>query len=406
MIDDDNWDDIFRSQPEPQPERTGTEPIEAAPVSRRARRRGFDRPVRRKAGRGAVALGVIALLLGIGAAGAWVAWANFEPQIRQVLGIELPNDYEGDGNGEEVLITITPGDIGEDVAKALQQEGVTMSFRAFYDLLLADASISFQPGTYALQREMSARAALDALLDAANRVENRITIPEGTILADTLELLALGTGLPLEDFQAAVADPAAYGLPVEAPSLEGYLFPATYTFDPDVTAQQIVDQLVGEMATRLDALGVSAADRYRVLTLASIVQREAGSDLDDFGKVARVFENRIVEGMLLQSDATVHYGLREFDSVFTTDAERADPSNPYNTYANPGLPVGPIGAPGQVALEASVSPPEGPWFYFVTVNLATGETVFSETLAQHEAAVRQLQEWCNASEENRTVYCD
>lgn len=406
MTDDDNWADIFTSQPHSTKGAPRTEPDGSAVTSRRARRAGFGRPVRRRPGRGALALGIVALLLGLGAAGVWVAWTNFEPQIREALGIELPNDYESDGNGEEVLVTIVPGDIGEDVALTLQRTGVTMSFSAFYDLLLADESISFQPGTYALEGEMSARSALDALLDPANRVEKRITIPEGTILADTLELLALGTGLPIEDFEAAVADPAVYGAPAEAPSLEGYLFPATYTFDPGVTAQRIVEQLVGEMTARLDALGVAPEDRYRVLTLASVVQREAGSNLDDFGRVARVFANRIDEGMLLQSDATVHYGTGDFDSVFTTDAERADASNPYNTYANPGLPVGPIGAPGQVAIEASVSPPEGGWLYFVTVNLATGETVFSETIEQHEAAVRQLREWCNSSEENRTVYCD
>nr|WP_211161094.1 endolytic transglycosylase MltG [Microcella alkalica] len=345
-------------------------------------------------------------MLGLGGLGVWLAWSNFEPQIRELLGIELPNDYEGDGNGQEVLVTIVPGDIGEDVALTLQQSGVTMSFSAFYDLLLADSSISFQPGTYSLQGEMSAQAALDALLDPANRVENRVTIPEGTVLPETLELLALGTGLPIEDFQAAIADPTRFGVPADAPSIEGYLFPATYTFDPGVTAEQVIERLASEMTARLDALGIPAEDRYRVLTLASVVQREAGSDLEDFGRVARVFTNRIDEGMLLQSDATVHYGTQDFDSVFTTDAERADASNPYNTYANPGLPIGPIGAPGDAALEAAAAPPEGEWLYFVTVNLATGETVFSETLAQHEAAVRQLQEWCNASEENRTVYCD
>lgn len=407
--DDDTWAEIFATQPDS--DRRGDRGADAgetdeAPPTRRARRSGFDRPARRRGGRAPVVIGVILLLLGLGAGAAWFAWTNFEPQIREVLGIELPNDYEGDGNGEEVLVTIVPGDIGEDVALTLQQSGVTMSFSAFYDLLLADSSIGFQPGTYALQGEMSARAALDALLDPANRVESRVTIPEGTVLSDTLELLALGTGLPVEDFQAAIADPTRYGVPAEAPSIEGYLFPATYTFEPGTTAEQVIERLANEMTTRLDELGVAPEDRYRVLTLASVVQREAGSDLDDFGRVARVFVNRIDEGMLLQSDATVHYGTGNFDSVFTTDAERGDASNPYNTYANPGLPVGPIGLPGQVAIEASVAPPEGDWLYFVTVNLATGETVFSETLAEHEAAVRQLQEWCNSSEENRTVYCD
>lgn len=412
--DDDTWAEIFASQPGDDARRRASAPEAdddtgapaAAPASRRARREGFDRPIRRRGGAGGIVAGVLALLLGLGALGVWLAWSNFEPQIRELLGIEEPNDYAGGGNGEEVLVTIAPGDIGEDVAKTLQQSGVTMSFSAFYDLLLADSSIAFQPGTYALQGEMSAQSALEALQNPENKLENRVTIPEGTVLPETLELLALGTGLPVEDFQAAVADPTRYGVPAEAPSIEGYLFPATYTFDPGVTAAQVIERLASEMTARLDALGVAAEDRYRVLTLASVVQREAGSDLEDFGRVARVFANRIDEGMLLQSDATVHYGTQNFDSVFTTDAERADASNPYNTYANPGLPVGPIGAPGEAAISAASAPPEGEWLYFVTVNLATGETVFSENLGQHEAAVRQLQEWCNSSEENRTVYCD
>ena len=79
--------------------------------------------------------------------------------------------------------------------------------------------------------------------------------------------------------------------------------------------------------------------------------------------------------------------------------------NPYNTYANPGLPIGPIGNPGDVAIDAALHPADGPWLFFVTVNLDTGETVFSTTVDEHEAAVAQLQDWCAASEEN-AAYCE
>ena len=139
--------------------------------------------------------------------------------------------------------------------------------------------------------------------------------------------------------------------------------------------------------------------------LASIVQREAGSNLDDFPKVARVFQNRLDQGMNLESDATVAYGTGNTHTVWTTDAERADASNRYNTYANPGLPIGPIGNPGDVAINAAIRPADGPWLFFVPVNLATGETVFSSTIEEHEAAVARLQEWCAASEEN-AAYCE
>jgi UPF0755 protein len=147
---------------------------------------------------------------------------------------------------------------------------------------------------------------------------------------------------------------------------------------------------------------VPADKRYSTVVLASIVQKEAGS-VDDMGKVARVFQNRLDQGMPLQSDATVAYGAG-VKTVFTTDAQREDAGNPYNTYAHDGLPVGPISNPGDDAIKAALNPTPGPWLYFVTVDLKNGTTVFSETAEQHEQAVQQLQDWCNASAEN-DAYC-
>jgi UPF0755 protein len=132
-------------------------------------------------------------------------------------------------------------------------------------------------------------------------------------------------------------------------------------------------------------------DRHRVLTLAGLVQKEGGPEVD-FPKVARVFQNRIDQGMRLQSDATVSYGTGN-KSIFTEDEERADASNPYNTYANDGLPIGPISAPGQAAIDAVLNPVPGPWLYFVLINGETGETAFSTTGAEHEAAVEVWQQW-------------
>ncbi|MDX2026753.1 endolytic transglycosylase MltG [Microcella sp.] len=423
MTTNDAWDDIFRSQPgaaNPSAGEPAAAPVAAgeAPLSRRAaresegRRRGSGRDARRTPPTGPrrrrwpwVLLGVFSLLLGIGAAGATYVWMNYESQVRELLGWELPNDYEGSGNGTEVTVVIRPGDIGEDVARTLQREGVTMSFTAFYELLLADSSIVLFPGTYLLQEEMSAQAALDILRDPANRVTSSVTIPEGTTITDALGLLSIGTEIPFEEFEAAAIDPTIYGIPDEAPSLEGYLFPATYEFEPGLSAQEVIQVLVDEMFARLDARGVAPVDRHRILTMAALVQREAGPNTDDFGKIARVFYNRLESGWRLQSDATVAYGTGNFSTVWTTDAERADASNPYNTYANDGLPIGPIGLPGEVAIDAAITPTEGPWFFFVPINLQTGETVFSETADQHEAAAETLRQWCRASDEN-AAYCE
>ena len=193
-------------------------------------------------------------------------------------------------------------------------------------------------------------------------------------------------------------------MPASAPSLEGYLFPATYQFDPGVTAHDALQTLVDEMYSRLDALEVAPEDRFRVLTIASIIQRESGPNVEDMYKIARVFQNRIEQGIRLESDATVAYGTGNYHTVWTTDAERQDASNKWNTYANDGLPIGPIGLPGQDALDAAIHPADGDWLFFVTVNLKTGETVFSNNADDHSAAAEQLYAWCNASAENAS-YC-
>lgn len=349
----------------------------------------------------------IAILLGaVGGVGAF-AWLNYEEQVREVLGWQLPTDYEGTGNGEEVIVTVNSGDIGSDIAQTLHDSGVTMTFDAFYDLLLGlDTDPGFMPGNYSLQKEMSAQSALDALLNPENKVTDRLLITEGTVLPDALEIIAETTGIPLEEVQAASLDLASFGIPAEAPSLEGYLFPATYTLDGGQSAHDILQLLVNTMFERLDAAGVPVEDRHRILTMAALIQREAGAyDPNDFYKVSRVFYNRIDQGINLESDATVAYGAGTLHTVWTSDEDRANAANPYNTYANPGLPIGPIGAPGELAIDAALHPADGPWLFFVPINLATGETYFSETVDEHEAAAERLREWCRESDENAS-YCE
>jgi UPF0755 protein len=357
-----------------------------------------------KRGRGVLAAVLVVVLL-VGGGGAWFVWSNYESKVREVLGLPLDNDYVGTGTAPEVQITVQQGEYGDAIAQKLVDYGVTKSFDAVYRLLLADSSIVFTPGTYTLKTGMSAAAAIDVLRDPANRQVLKATIPEGSVLDTTFSILSEATGIPFSDFEAASADPTVFGIPKKAPSVEGFLFPATYEFDPNQDAAAIIDTMVKEMFARLDALGVLAKDHYAVVTFAALVQREAGSNPDDFAKIARVFQNRLDSGWKLESDATVAYGTGNLHTVWTTDEERADAGNLYNTYVHRGLPVGPIGLPGEVALKAVLRPAPGPWYFFVPVNLKTGETKFSETAAQHGAAVTELRAWCQASTENAS-YCD
>lgn len=363
-------------------------------------------PKRRRRGLIA-AIVTVAIVLGLGGGGAAAAWILYEDKVREVLGWELPNDYASTGNGQEAIVTIVSGDLGDVVARKLNQAGVTMTFDATWDYLLerdaAGDPVVFFPGSFRLQKEMSAESAVAALIDPANQILNQVLITEGMAYPEALEQIAAATGISLDELQAAADDLAALGIPDDAPNLEGWMFPATYQFDPGISAHDAIQITVDRMFEVLDGLGVPAEERLDILKMASLVQREAGSAAD-MPKIARVFYNRIDQGMLLESDATVAYGTGNTHTVWTTAEERQNPDNLYSTYVHPGLPYGPIGLPGEDAIRAALAPADGPWLFFVPINLATGETVFSETADQHQAAAEQLYAWCRASDENAS-YC-
>lgn len=339
---------------------------------------------------------VLVIFGGIAAAGVW-AMNTYGDKINEVMGWGESKDFEpGEATGE-ATVTIRSGDTGQPVSVALFEAGVTKTEDVFYDYLVAESPDAvFYPGVYQLQKKMTAEAALAALQNEDNRLANAVSIPEGATLEYFLPTVAETMGLPMEDFTAAIADPSAYG--VEADSLEGWLFPAVYEFDPDVTAAQVVQRMVDRTRESLTKAGVPAGDEQRVLTIASIIQREGRTD--DFPKVSRVIENRLAPGNsetngLLQMDSTAQYGVGELHAGAAGSSEKAltDP-NPWNTYIHPGLPKGPIATATDAAIDAAMHPADGPWFYFVTVNLNSGETVFSATYAEQQEAEKKLHAWC------------
>lgn len=361
-----------------------------------------DRDRRKSRIAGWVVFGVILAIIGGLVGGGFYVWNTYEDKIRAFMGWEEPRDYE-DGIAEgEATVTIISGDTGSTISTSLFQAGVTKTDSAFYDYLIKTGqNPDFQPGVYALKQKMSSAAALKALEDPSSRRENTAQLPEGLTMESTLTRLADGTGIPIADLQAAVADPSKYG--VSATSLEGWLFPATYTFDPGTTAEQVIKTLVDRTVSSLDKAGVPADQRERILTVASIIQREARFTAD-FYKVSRVIENRLDPNNeethgLLQMDSTAQYGYNEINKgTASSSAEALANDNPWNTYLHPGLPIGPIANPGDLAIDAAMHPADGPWLYFVTVNLDTGETIFSTTYAEHEKAVAQWQQWCAAND--------
>ena len=327
---------------------------------------------------------VLAAVIVVGGGSAYLMRAQIRATIDTISGV----DFQGSGTGEATLV-IEAGDTGEQVATKLVELGITKDFSYTYKRIIA-RNQQFIPGTFTLKKELPANAALDMIADPASRQVIKVTIKEGLRIGTVYKELSKSTGISVADFQAAGKNPADFGLPSDFPTLEGYLFPATYEFEPGSSAKEVLQLMVDRMDKELDKFGVADGERHRVLTLASIVQKEARITAD-FYKVSRVFQNRLEIGMHLQSDATVSYGSGG-TTVTTTDAERAD-QNGYNTYVHAGLPIGPIGAPGSVAIDAALHPAQGTWLYFCAVNLQTGETVFSTTYAQHAKAVKQWQQW-------------
>ncbi len=360
---------------------------------------GRPRPGRRRAARGpsraARLLRTFVLLVVLAA----LVFAVLK--VKDMLG--GPDDYSGQGTGK-VVIEVPEGANGQQIADILARKDVVKSAEAYYQVSLNDPRAqSIQPGFYQLRKQMSAKAALGALVDKKNRVEGRVAVPEGANVDQIIELIEAGSEISKKDVVAALDKPKSLGLPKDAAgNPEGYLFPATYTVEPGTSATDLLKQMVAkavevyksmDIASRAQGLGYSGAE---IITVASLLEREAQRG-EDFPKVARVLYNRLDKGMALQLDSTVQYVSKRKGDVFTTPEERDNPSQ-YNTYKHPGLPPGPIGSPGEKTIEAALNPAEGSWMYFVTVNLETGETVFSDTNDEHSKAVAELREYCKGTD--------
>lgn len=313
-----------------------------------------------------------------------------------------PEDFGGDGRGA-VTVEVADGDSASDIASTLERKGVVASSEAFTDAAAADEeSTQIQPGYYGLRREMSAESALAVLLSPGAKIEEKVSLAEGLTAEETLTQLARQTRISVPAYREAARRPARLGLPDYAGgNLEGYLFPATYALPPQVGASDVLSLLVDRFAEAADELELEAGAEElgyspaEVVTVASLVQAEAKRD-QDFAKVAAVIYNRLDSGQPLQLDSTVQFASGGTD-VFTSARERENPSD-YNTYQAPGLPPGPIDAPGEVALQAALNPVDANYTYFVTVDLRTGRTEFTDSYDVHLQNVEKLRVYCQTSD--------
>lgn len=348
----------------------GTEPV----PPRRHRSSARDRKAARRRRRRSILVLVVAVAMVLGAG--FVVVSLFRGDGSGATA--AVSDYPGPGR-PSVQVVINSGDTGAAIAQTLVDAGVVATAKAFTKAYDANPDASkIQPGTYTMLLEMKASAAVLALLDSGNRTTLRVTIPEGLTAADIIQRVSEKTTIPLADLQAAVADPASIGLPAEAGgNVEGWLFPATYDVEPTATAAQVLTQMTAKTVAVLQAKGVTPDRWQAVLIKASLVEREGRLD-EDRAKMARVIENRLAIDMPMQMDSAVAYGAG-ISGLDLTSADFANADNPYNVYVHPGLPPTPIASPGEASIDAVLSPAEGDWLFWVTVNLDTGETLFADT---------------------------
>ncbi|MFF1829444.1 endolytic transglycosylase MltG [Paenarthrobacter sp. NPDC058040] len=339
---------------------------------------------------------VVALLITLGVfVAAIVIGAQF---LKPLLGMDKVTDYPGPGSGS-VTVTVPEGAGPKQVATDLVSKKVVADADSFVKAFVAEGGV-LAPGDFTFKTEMKNS---DAVAILSNKDSSKViyfALSAGLRINESLDAISKGSGIPLQQLNAFNQAPGQFGLPAKAKNLEGFLAPGEYRFPLGTSGKDIIQALVTATLDELKAQGITdQAKQYDVVTIASIVQAEGGQA--DYGNVAGAIYNRLKPDNketngLIQSDATVTYGLGK-KSFHLTDEEKADKSNTYNTYANVGLPAGPIGSPGKTAIDAAAKPTSNDYLYWVTINLDTKETKFSKTLSEHSGYVEQYNAWCAAN---------
>ena len=321
-----------------------------------------------------IALGLVAGALLLGAA----AYFNMPPER---------NSAE-----DTLLFEVKRGESADSVGRRLEDLGVIRN-RYFWYLLFRLDGEYIKAGSYVIGLPAS-QTEIRSILTAGEQLLVRVTVPEGVTLKKTALILEEAGICGAEDFIGAACSREildAYAVPGN--SMEGYLYPDTYLFPLSYPAAKVVVSMADNFFRHVQAIAgepgepgsLSMDELNKRIIIASIVEREYRVP-EEAAVMAGVFFNRLKIGMALQSCATVEYIITEIQGrphpevLYTRDIEIKDP---YNTYLRPGLPPGPISAPGETALKAAFSPEQTDYLYFRLVDPATGKHYFSRTLDDH-----------------------
>lgn len=288
----------------------------------------------------------------------------------------LLNDYLTSTSASKAEILIEDGDTGVKISQKLYDAGVIKAVKVFYKIALNQKRAnSISPGIHEIDLKISAQAALEQLLDPA-RNRGVFRFNEGLRKIEILDLL-VKSKLVVGQLSPTIKPADIF----KTNNLEGFLFPANYSFAPATTTDQAIMQMLERFnlaakTSKIDQ-GYGKFSPFDLVTIASIVQAEG--DVQDFTKIAQVIYNRLKIGMPLQMNTTIEYAANLRGKI-RLPYKQLEINSRYNTYKYQGLPPGPIGNPGQAALEAAVNPQIGDWLYFITVK--PQETRFTKSITE------------------------
>ncbi|MGW5124182.1 endolytic transglycosylase MltG [Streptomyces sp. NPDC004069] len=307
-------------------------------------------------------------------------------------------DYSGDGINEMVTVEIPKGAGGYDIGRALKTAGVVKSVDAFVAAQSQNPNgNSIQDGIYTLRKQMSAASAVELMLSPKSRsnlvlaeglrnvavyalIDKRLELPDGTT-----------AGVAKKEYKNLGLPSWALNHPNLKDPLEGFLYPSSYAVAKGQKPEAVLKEMVARANGKYDELGLEKKAKgldlegpWQLLTVASLVQAE-GKTHDDFRKMSEVIYNRLKPtntetNRLLQFDSTFNY-LKGQSNIHISEKEINSNHDPYNTYTRTGLPPGPIGNPGDEALNAALNPTQDGWIYFVATDGAH-KTEFAKTYAE------------------------
>ena len=317
-----------------------------------------------KKGCGCVVAGLV-ILFGVG--GFWV-----KSQLGPV----------SDGPAQTVVFMKPRGRAG--ILKEFEQEGIVKNATATNILgtLMGNKKI-VNPGAYRVGPAMSAKEILSAL---KNPIKQLVRMPEERWIARSAKILEDKQVAKAADYIELTKHPekfSEFGIPFFNDSLEGFMYPDTYNFAPDIGADYVVRRQLMNFAKRTDGLGLTKENMRRTIIIASLLELEA-SKFEEKQMIAGVIENRLMHGMRLQIDATINYALQVWRPL--TYADYTNVKSPYNTYLAKGLPPGPICSPTAKSIEAALHPIKSKNVYYIT--MPDGITRFSATYQEHLVNVK------------------